>query len=63
MFDEMEEGKQNRVAIVDVDHEVFKEMLRFMYTGKAPNLKRMANSLLAAADKVLDYLQYKYSFF
>lgn len=53
MFEhEMEERKQNRVAITDVDHEVLKEMLRFIYTGKAPNLEKMADDLLAAADKV-----------
>ena len=28
------------------------EMLRFIYTGKAPNLEKMADELLAAADKV-----------
>jgi hypothetical protein len=27
-------------------------MLRFIYTGKAPNLEKMADDLLAAADKV-----------
>lgn len=48
----MEERKLNRVAITDVDHEVLKEMLRFIYTGKAPNLDKMADDLLAAADKV-----------
>lgn len=53
MFEhEMEERKQNRVAITDVDDEVLKEMLRFIYTGKAPNLEKMADDLLAAADKV-----------
>lgn len=52
MFEhEMEESKKNRVEINDVDPEVFKEMMRFIYTGKAPNLGKMANSLLAAADK------------
>lgn len=34
-----------------MDHEVFREMLRFIYTGKAANLERMADDLLAAADK------------
>lgn len=29
-----------------------REMLRFTYTGKAPNLDKMADDLLAAADKV-----------
>lgn len=48
----MEERKLNRVAITDVDHEVLKEMLRFIYTGKASNLEKMADDLLAAADKV-----------
>uniref|UniRef100_A0A182PMX2 BTB domain-containing protein n=1 Tax=Anopheles epiroticus TaxID=199890 RepID=A0A182PMX2_9DIPT len=59
MFEhEMEERKQNRVAITDVDHEVLKEMLRFIYTGKAPNLDKMADDLLAAADKyALDKLK------
>lgn len=53
MFEhEMEERKQNRVEILDVDHEVMREMLRFIYTGKAPNLDKMADDLLAAADKV-----------
>ncbi|XP_023171794.2 protein roadkill isoform X1 [Drosophila hydei] len=52
MFEhEMEERKLNRVAITDVDHEVLKEMLRFIYTGKASNLEKMADDLLAAADK------------
>jgi len=40
------------VDISDVEPEVFKEMMGFIYTGKAPNLERMADSLLAAADKV-----------
>lgn len=57
MFEhEMEERKQNRVTISDVDHDVLKEMLRFIYTGKAPNLEKMADDLLAAADKVIYYV-------
>jgi len=56
MFEhEMEERKQNRVAITDVDHEVLREMLRFIYTGRAANLERMADDLLAAADKVCSF--------
>ncbi|KAJ0005917.1 hypothetical protein NQD34_015811 [Periophthalmus magnuspinnatus] len=52
MFEhEMEESKKNRVDISDVDPEVFKEMMGFIYTGKAPNLEKMADNLLAAADK------------
>ena len=49
---EMEERKHNRVEIQDVDHEVLREMLRFVYTGRAANLEKMADDLLAAADKV-----------
>ena len=53
MFEhEMEERKQNRVAITDVEHEVLREMLRYIYTGKSQNLEKMADDLLAAADKV-----------
>ncbi|KAL4636259.1 speckle-type POZ protein-like A isoform X1, partial [Arapaima gigas] len=52
MFEhEMEESKKNRVDISDVDPDVFKEMMGFIYTGKAPNLDKMADNLLAAADK------------
>jgi len=48
----MEERKLNRVVITDVeDHEVLKETLRFIYTGKSPNLGNMADELLAEADK------------
>lgn len=43
---------QNRVEISDVEPDVFKEMMGFIYTGKAPNLDKMADNLLAAADKV-----------
>lgn len=53
MFEhEMEERKQNRVAITDVDHDVLREMLRYIYTGKSQNIEKMADDLLAAADKV-----------
>jgi len=52
MFEhEMEERKKNRVEITDVDVEVLREMLRFIYTGKSISLDKMADDLLAAADK------------
>lgn len=44
---------QNRVEINDVEPEVFKEMMCFIYTDRAPNLDKMADDLLAAADKVI----------
>lgn len=43
---------QNRVEINDVEPDVFKGMICFIYTGKAPNLDKMADDLLAAADRV-----------
>ncbi|XP_026676638.1 speckle-type POZ protein A isoform X1 [Diaphorina citri] len=52
MFEhEMEERKHNRVDIADVDADVLREMLRFIYTGRSTSLDKMADDLLAAADK------------
>ncbi|MCI4383723.1 hypothetical protein PGIGA_G00029700 [Pangasianodon gigas] len=52
MFEhKMEESKKNRVDISDVEPDVFREMMVFIYTDKAPNLEKMADHLLAAADK------------
>ena len=48
-------ARQNRVEINDVEPEVFKEMMCFIYTDKAPNLDKMADDLLAAADKVIHF--------
>ena len=64
MFEhDMEEAKHNRVEVKDVDSEVMDQMLRFIYTGKAPDLERMAAELLAAADKyALDRLKVKVIF-
>ncbi|XP_054580812.1 speckle-type POZ protein-like [Eptesicus fuscus] len=54
----MEESKKNRVEIIDVEPGVFKEMMCFIYTGKAPNLDKLADGLLAAADKyALEHLK------
>ncbi|XP_037708120.1 protein roadkill-like, partial [Drosophila subpulchrella] len=48
----MEGRKMKRLVITDVeDPEVLKETLRFIYTGKAPNVGNMADELLAAADE------------
>lgn len=47
----MRESQSDRVDVTDVDPDVMKEMLRFMYTGNAPSLDKMADDLLAAADK------------
>ena len=60
MFEhEMEEKKHNRVEIRDMDKDVLGEMLRFIYTGKANNLDKLADDLLAAADKVMSKFIWK----
>ena len=53
----MLEGLSNRVVIEDVDSDVMREVLRFIYTGKANSIDKMADLMLAAADKV------KFTFF
>eukprot|EP00073_Rattus_norvegicus_P018213 XP_003749378.1 PREDICTED: LOW QUALITY PROTEIN: TD and POZ domain-containing protein 2-like isoform X1 [Rattus norvegicus] len=53
MFEhEMLESLTNRIEIHDIHLHVFKEMMGFIYTGKAPHLHShsMATRLLAAAD-------------
>lgn len=50
----MEEKKNNRVVITDIDEEVLEEMLRFIYTGRISNMideKGKTGDLIAAADK------------
>ncbi|KAI0615951.1 TD and POZ domain-containing protein 5, partial [Pyrenophora tritici-repentis] len=54
MFEhQMEERLTNCVEMHDLDPHVFKEMMGFIYTGKAPHLHShsMACDLLAAADR------------
>ena len=50
---DLEENKQGYVVITDLDSDVLKEMLKFIYTGKVTQLETMADTLLAAADKVV----------
>ena len=45
------EGMENKVEVVDVTADVIEEMLRFIYSGRVKDLKKMAASLLAAAEK------------
>ncbi|EGW07825.1 Speckle-type POZ protein [Cricetulus griseus] len=52
MFEhDMEEKRIKRVEIQDLEPPVFKAMMDFIYTGKAPDLHSMADAVLAAADK------------
>jgi speckle-type POZ protein len=48
-----EEGRTKTVKIDDIDPLVFKEMLRYLYTGRAPKLDEdaMTEPLFLAADK------------
>ncbi|XP_052588161.1 speckle-type POZ protein-like [Peromyscus californicus insignis] len=48
---DMKESKSSRVEIHDLEPQVIKTMMDFIYTGKAPDLESMADVLLAAADK------------
>ncbi|XP_036032592.1 LOW QUALITY PROTEIN: speckle-type POZ protein-like [Onychomys torridus] len=48
---DMEESRKNRFEIPDLEPQVFKAMMDFIYTGKAPHLDSMADVVLAAADK------------
>ncbi|KAH9363683.1 hypothetical protein HPB48_017033 [Haemaphysalis longicornis] len=50
---DMLENTTNEVEIPDIGSEVFREMLRFVYTGEAPNLQKFPMQLLVAADKHL----------
>ena len=45
------EGSSKTVEIVDIDAEVFEQMLCYMYTGAAPKLEEHAESLFVAAEK------------
>nr|VZI16264.1 unnamed protein product [Spirometra erinaceieuropaei] len=47
----MEESRVNRVQITDIEPDTLAEVLRFVYTGQVAGLDRMAQELLAAADK------------
>ena len=50
--DEMAEKINNTVEITDIDHEVFEEVLRYIYTGETSSLTdEIAMKLLVAADK------------
>ncbi|XP_031240765.1 TD and POZ domain-containing protein 2-like [Mastomys coucha] len=50
---EMKESLTNRIEIHDLDYQVFKEMMGFIYMGKALQLHNhsMATGMLSAADK------------
>lgn len=41
----------NRLDLTDVEHDVLREMLRFIYTDNAPNMEGIAGELLVAAHR------------
>lgn len=52
MFDhDVVEARESSVDIADISYEVFRETLRFIYTGQAPNVDKFPQQLLVAADK------------
>ncbi|XP_051012828.1 speckle-type POZ protein-like [Acomys russatus] len=52
MFEhDMKEKPQDPIEIQDMEPQVFKEMMGFIYTGKVPNLHSLAPGVLAAADR------------
>ncbi|XP_033218006.1 speckle-type POZ protein B-like [Belonocnema kinseyi] len=48
---QMKEQQENQMSIDDIEPDVIKEMLRFVYTGAVHNIKDHAEKLLIAADK------------
>uniref|UniRef100_A0AAY4BF44 BTB domain-containing protein n=1 Tax=Denticeps clupeoides TaxID=299321 RepID=A0AAY4BF44_9TELE len=50
---DMKERQTNRVEIQGVEPEVLRELVTFIYSGKAPNIQDMAADLLVAADMYL----------
>jgi hypothetical protein len=51
----------NRVIIVDSDYETMQELLRFIYCEKILDMKKVALTLLPAADKVIEFLKISYN--
>ena len=48
---DMLEKKSNSIRITDIDYDVLKEMLRFIYMGQVENMETIASDLFIAADK------------
>uniref|UniRef100_A0A1I7TNM9 Protein roadkill n=2 Tax=Caenorhabditis tropicalis TaxID=1561998 RepID=A0A1I7TNM9_9PELO len=47
----MQESDTNMTTVDDIEPEVMKELLVYMYTGQTKSLDQLANHLIAAADK------------
>ena len=52
MFEiDMKEKEEGRVKISDIEHDVMSDLLAYIYTGCAPQIKSHTEDLLLAADK------------
>ena len=52
MFEhDLQESATDIVTVTDIDPEVFKELLTYIYTGQAPNIQTLAGALLNPAEK------------
>ena len=53
MFEhEMREQIESRLELTDVEVEVFEQLLRYIYSGKVPEMDKFALDLFVVADKV-----------
>lgn len=50
---EMKERKEDKVSITDIDPEIFKSLLEFIYTDDVSNLEAIAEDLLEVADRYM----------
>ena len=50
--EECKESQEGLVYITDVPVAAFKELIRYVYTGKIPDKEQLTLDLMAAADKV-----------
>ena len=49
---DLKEANEGRVEIPDVSAEVFGQLLRYIYSGKIPDMDKYALELFVVADKV-----------
>lgn len=50
-FSKMRENNEDEVVIEDIEYNVMKELLRYIYCGEVENLNKLKEPLLKAADK------------
>ena len=51
LVSDMMEGRSNLIEIPDIEPDVMRDLLAYIYTGSAPHLSRLAKDLLNAANK------------